>query len=248
MTVVSISQSFYFPWLGFWEQCALTDVLVHYNDVAFSKGSLTNRVQIKTEAGQEWLTVPLQKFALGTPIDQILTATNADWIDKQRRLFSHAYNDAPYVTEAQTLLDNQLASFVASQSNQLVDLLVGSFDATLPVITDAINTKAPKVTSSTDLLATGSKGDRVLAIVKEVGGTTYLTGWGARNYLDHQRFEDEGIQVRYVDYSRTQYRQCHGEFTPYVSVLDAVANVGWQGLSQVTRPQSISWRDAMARA
>ena len=48
MTTVVISQPMFFPWVGMFEQIALADVYVHYDDVQFSKGSFTNRVQLKT--------------------------------------------------------------------------------------------------------------------------------------------------------------------------------------------------------
>lgn len=37
----------FFPWVGFLEQLKLVDVYVFYDDVQFSKGSFTNRVQVK---------------------------------------------------------------------------------------------------------------------------------------------------------------------------------------------------------
>ncbi|NBX37756.1 MAG: hypothetical protein EBR10_11170, partial [Planctomycetes bacterium] len=48
---IVISQSMYFPWVGFLEQMSLADIFVVYDDVQFSKGSFTSRVQAKTAAG-----------------------------------------------------------------------------------------------------------------------------------------------------------------------------------------------------
>ncbi len=58
--VVVISQPMLFPWAGMFEQIRLADVYVHYPDVQFSKGSFTNRVQVKTAGGSRWLTLPLR--------------------------------------------------------------------------------------------------------------------------------------------------------------------------------------------
>ena len=35
--------------------------------------------------------------------------------------------------------------------------------------------------------------------------------------------------VKYMEYKLTKYRQLHGEFTPYVSILDLIANCGKTG-------------------
>ena len=48
---IVISQPMYFPWMGFFQQIAIADVFIFYSDVQFSKGSFTNRVQIKTSNG-----------------------------------------------------------------------------------------------------------------------------------------------------------------------------------------------------
>jgi hypothetical protein len=76
---VVISQPMYFPWVGMFEQIALADVFVFYTDVQFSKGSFTNRVQIKTPAGSTWMTVPLQDLKLGQSIDDVAVKPVAQW-------------------------------------------------------------------------------------------------------------------------------------------------------------------------
>src|SRR5690242_11364734 len=65
---VVISQPMFFPWVGMLEQLRLADTYVHYDDVQFEKGSFSNRVQIKTQAGVKWLTVPLRDKKLGQRI------------------------------------------------------------------------------------------------------------------------------------------------------------------------------------
>ena len=66
MTTVVVSQPMLFPWVGLFEQIRLADVFVHYDDVAFSKGSFFNRVQIKTlEVGSKWFNGPATTFRTG---------------------------------------------------------------------------------------------------------------------------------------------------------------------------------------
>ena len=68
---VVISQPMYFPWAGILEQVRLSNVFVHYEDVQFTRGSFSNRVQVKTEKGMHWLTVPLKNFILGQQINKL---------------------------------------------------------------------------------------------------------------------------------------------------------------------------------
>jgi hypothetical protein len=95
---------------------------------------------------------------------------------------------------------------------------------------------------SRDLGICGSSSQRLLDLTIKVGGATYITGHGARNYLNHEIFENAGITVQYINYQLSDYPQIHGAFTPYVSALDLVANCGPQG-SEVIRSTTIPWRE-----
>ncbi len=240
MTVVTISQPFFMPWLGFFEQLAQSDVHVHYTDVAFSKGSFVNRVQIKTARGQQWMTLPLKKHPLGTPIDKLELAADDNVDATLRQQFLAAYQETPYVDESVTLLDqfwcdgNQpLHRQLTTTTELLTSVVLGDHFAN------------PRFCSIDDLNVAGSHSQRVLDVVKQLGGTIYLTGWGARNYLDHEEFESQGVEVRYVNYSKTEYPQLFPPFTPYVTCLDMIANVTAEDRRGVLHPRSISWRDAL---
>jgi len=78
-------------------------------------------------------------------------------------------------------------------------------------------------------------------------GKVYITGHGAANYLDHQLFEKAGISVEYMNYKMRPYKQAYGQFTPYVSILDLIANAGKAGKKYLT-PQTISWKKFLERA
>ena len=79
---------------------------------------------------------------------------------------------------------------------------------------------------SSEYGALGTSSEKLLSITLEEGGTRYLTGHGARNYLDHHLFEDHNVSVEYIDYPLEQYQQLHGAFDPYVSIIDTIANLG----------------------
>ena len=89
--------------------------------------------------------------------------------------------------------------------------------------------KPTEIFFSSQMEIPGASSQRVLDVVRRVGGTTYITGHGARNYLDHELFERQGVRVEYIDYQKIPYPQLHGEFTPFVSALDLIANVGKAG-------------------
>lgn len=232
MKSVVISQPMFFPWIGLFEQIRLADVYVHYDDVQFSKGSFSNRVQIKTERGSHWLTVPLRDVALGQTIREVQSDERKDWRSSHLSLLRQAYAGAPFVGEMLELVRAVYARPAAS----LADVAVESLHA---VCAYYCLGDPETFLFSSQMDIGGSSSERVLNVVKTVGGTRYITGHGAKNYLDHELFEANGVAVEYIEYRKIPYPQLHGEFTPYVSILDLIANVGKEGIACLqsgTRP------------
>ncbi len=232
--VVVISQPMLFPWVGLFEQIRLADVYVHYTDVQFSKGSFVNRVQIKTAKGAHWLTVPLRGLALGQTIAEVLVDDRKDWRRSHLDLLAQAFARAPFRREALDLAEHTYAR----RAERLVDIVVAGLEA---VMTFFGLDQGCKVLRVEELGIDGSGSERVLAIVQALDGRTYVTGHGARNYLQHEAFDRAGIGVEYMDYRKTPYPQLHGEFTPYVSILDLISNLGRDG-ARCIHSGTLHWR------
>lgn len=232
---VVISQPMLFPWVGMLEQVRLADVYVHYSDVQFSKGSFVNRVQFKTAQGSRWLSVPLQGLSLGQRIDQVQIDRSRGWRQQHLQLLAQAYAGAPYLKEMLALVEEVYAADPLT-----IDRLS---EASLLAVCGYFGLdQGTRFVSVAALGVAGVGSQRVLDIVQTLGGDTYVTGMGARNYLDHQAFERAGIRVEYMDYRKLSYPQLHGEFTPYVSSLDLIANCGRQGLHYL-QSGTLNWRE-----
>ncbi len=232
---VVITQPMLFPWVGLLEQIELADVLVNYADVQFSKGSFTNRVQIKEPAGTRWMTVPLEKFHLGARIDEVKPASNVDWRAQHLRMLEQAYEAAPYAGDMLALV----RSVYEADYTNMGALALASTRAVCRYLGIELDRK---FVDAPELDIPGRNTDRVLAIVQKLQGDTYITGHGAKNYLAHAEFEQHGITVEYMNYAMRPYAQLHGAFTPFVSSLDLIANQGPAG-KQYVSPQTLNWRE-----
>ncbi len=223
---VVISQPMFFPWVGMFEQIALADVYVHYSDVQFSKGSFTNRVQIKTVRGSQWLTVPLSKCRLGLRINEVRIDNDRPWRADHLKALRDSYADAPFA--------EQMMALVGGVYDRTYDTIAAMSQASLAAVCDYFDlTRGRRFVHIDELGVPGSSSRRVLDVVHAVGGTEYITGHGALNYLDHELFEREGVSVSYMDYQKLPYDQLHGAFTPFVSILDLIANKGKAGRSLI---------------
>lgn len=230
----------YFPWVGMFEQIQLADICVYYDDVQFSKGSFTNRVQIKTDSPQgfNWMTIPLKNLKLGVNINEVEIDNQKNWQHQHLEQLKQAYKKAPYKTEIidiVTHLFESNATTVAEVSKMSMALIVDYFNLS----------DSKEFYLSSQLNIQGNSSGRVCQIAKHFNATHYITGHGAKNYLDHALFEGNGIRVEYMDYLRSPYPQQCGDFNPHVSILDLIANVGKEGVHYI-KSSTKYWKEFLA--
>jgi hypothetical protein len=235
---VVISQPMFLPWVGLFEQVRLADVFVHYDDVQLPQGrSFMARVQVKTADGVAWLTAPLDRKRSGRLINQVVFAAD-DWRDRHLKTLRHAYGKAPYFA----LMFNLVRQIYCHATDNLAEFNIHATETIARCLG-----LAPVFRRSSQIGISGSSTPRLVEFCLAAGADTYVTGHGALNYLEHDKFEERSVAVRYMDYRRLPYPQLHGEFTPYVTVLDAIANVG-EGAGRLVASGSVPWRDVVARA
>jgi hypothetical protein len=225
-----ISQPMLFPWVGLLEQAQLADTYVHYDDVQFSKGGFLNRVQIKTAQGVQWLTIPIACAHSSTQIIDVQVNRTTGFREKHLRTLRQAYAQAPY----RELMLDLVASVYATRSDWLADLTIASVEA----LWDAFSVRPSLSMRSSGLFVPGTNSERVLTLCQKLGATTYVSGHGGKNYLDHVAFHEAGIDVQYMNYECREYPQLHGIFTPFVSALDLLANLGPEGRTQIASHSS----------
>ncbi|GAI81614.1 unnamed protein product, partial [marine sediment metagenome] len=71
-----------------------------------------------------------------------------------------------------------------------------------------------EIYSASQLNVKGGKTELLVSIVKELDGNVYLSGAGARNYLDESVFKKEKIEILYYQYGSFIYPQLWGKFIP----------------------------------
>lgn len=213
-----VLQPGYLPWLGFFDQMRRADIFVYYDDVQYDKHGWRNRNRIKTPDGPAWLTVPVRNHGLEQPL--ILDAeidSRTPWARKHVGSLRQYYAKAPhfkrYLPEIEELLNRRW--------ERIVDL-----DLAVVAMMAGWLRLSPEVHRSSTLGIGGEKTGRLVALCRHFGATRYLSGSAARDYLEVDQFEQQGIAVAWQDYQHPVYPQLHGAFVPYLSALDLLLNCG----------------------
>ena len=77
--------------------------------------------------------------------------------------------------------------------------------------------------------------ERIVNICRAVGASTYLSGAGAKVYLDPAEFEAAGIELLFQEFKTPEYPQLYGDFEPYMGVIDVLMNCGDESLGIIRR-------------
>ena len=223
---VVIHQPDFIPYLGFFQRFLTADLFIVQDAVQFSKRGWTHRDKIKTQAGEAWISLNLRKHPHTTLINQILLSEDTCWQKNHLKTLKVNYQKAPFFDEIFPLLSNihESASPLMTDLNmQIIELLMDLFDVRLPFV------------FASTLGARGRSNELLISQLKEVGATHYLSGNGARDYMQPEKFIQAGIEVVWQQFTHPVYPQQFGAFVPYLSSLDVLFNCGVTASRKILR-------------
>lgn len=210
--IVSIHQPHYFPWLGLLDKIACSDVHIVLDSVQFRKRYFQNRAQYATLSGPKFLSLPVQSKGIERHDLIIQKALLLDYNDlsKHYSTLKHNYGKAP----GWGLIQDRLYEILHTAHTHLLDLNMELLLLSLHVFN--ISTRIELATELESTLATvGVKSDRILALTQAVEGQVYLSGNGARSYMDEHIFKEAQVDVVYQKFDSPTYPQHRsGAFLP----------------------------------
>ncbi|KUI15634.1 hypothetical protein AU192_07145 [Mycobacterium lehmannii] len=216
-----ILQPSYIPWRGYFHQIQKADVFVFYDDVQYDRGGWRNRNRVKTANGSVWLTIPVAKkgsVEAGAAINTIRIDWNRQWTKSHWTTIRQAYSKAPFFETYRGILER----IYGRHPELLADFTI---ESTIE-IAGLLGLAGKRFVRSSQLKAEGTKTDRLISILQQVGATHYISGPSARNYLEEDKLAGAGISLEYLDYAYRPYSQLHPPFDPQVSILDLLMMVG----------------------
>lgn len=206
--IVSIHQPAYLPWLGLVEKIALADRFVVLDTVQFNARAFQHRTLYSTEEGPRYLTLPVHAAGhqqLGTPIRDIAIA-DARAMPRHFKTLRQRYARLP----GWARIEESLAEILHAPTRMLLDAALATMQLTLRCFRVA----TPVVLASS-VPASGRKGELMLSLARQAGGTTYLSGSGARAYMEPAAFERAGVRLAYQDFRHPAYPQgLRADFQP----------------------------------
>lgn len=198
---------------------AAVDEFILYDDMQFTRRDWRNRNQIKVPQGVQWLTVPVlvkgkyhQKIR-ETEID------GADWAVSHWKSMMQNYRRAPHFAEISSWLEPLYLEENFTHISHLNRRFIEAICAYLGIKTT--------ITNSWDYTLLDGKTERLANLCLQAGGSEYISGPAAKDYLDEKVLSDMGVKLIWFDYAGyPAYPQQWGEFTHGVTILDLLFNCG----------------------
>lgn len=231
MRTIAITQPTYLPWMGYFEMIYQADVFVFLDSVQFEKQCWQSRNRIRTPSGDTiWLSAPVSKHPLSTPLSDIELAPNpANWRKKHLKSIIANLQKAPFFPDIEPYLSEFYTrphTLLADQNIELITELCSHIGLETEFV------------RSSELSVPGQREELLINICREFSGDRYYSNAGSSDYLDESRmdFEKAGIRLDYQDWEHPVYEQMGEGFVSHLSVIDGLACIGREKtLEEVSR-------------
>ncbi|RYE29208.1 MAG: wbmP [Hyphomicrobiales bacterium] len=220
--LVAIHQPNFFPWMGYFDKIRRADVFIFLDAVDYPRagsggmGSWCNRVQVNIQEEARWVTCPLKRATLGTPINAIAIDDGQPWRAKLLRTLDANYRKAAHYHHAMALLE----PLIVSPNNNLATFNIAAIQAIAHYL--GMETRFVRQSS---LSGEGRATDLLISLVRAVDGQAYLAGGGAGGYQQDEAFAAARMDLVYQGFEPRSYGK-ETKFIAGLSIIDYLMHDG----------------------
>lgn len=229
MISCAMHQPHYFPWLGYLNKMACVDKFVILDEVQLERKSNMYRNKLSTTDGKEkFITVSFERTGyMERKFNEIQINNSENWQATQINFIMSNYKKAPFF--------NEIWPYIEPVFNEKFDMLDNLVERTVLIEKDLFDIKTEIIKQSTLEYGEEERNNELLIhLCKDISADFYLSGNGARKYMDLDLFKRNGIDVDYQQFTYPVYEQKH-DFVPNLSALDVLFNCGIEGSRKILR-------------
>lgn len=214
---IGVMQPYLFPYLGYFQLINAVDIFVIYDDVQYIKNGWINRNRILSNKNAFLFTFGVKKDSMNKCINQRSYAedTYLSTRNKFLKTLFYTYQKAPYFNEV-----NELVVDILNYD----DLNVSKFNTnSLRKLCDYMNINTRFILSSSLERTKGLDAeDAIIEINKILDGHCYINAIGGMKLYSPEKFEENGIKLRFLKTNDIVYPQFGEQFIPNLSIIDVL--------------------------
>lgn len=210
-------QPYFLPYLGQFDLLDQADVWIVYDAAQYIRHGWVNRNRVlHPTSGWQYITAPVKKHPLTTPINQI-EISGADWKTDIFKQLCHYRMDAPFYKEVIGFLEESFSG----DDTSLAKLNVTLFRATARRL--GIQTPI-YVFSEMGLSIEPARGAEALALAlcRAVGASEYINPPGGVDLYSPEGFAEHGIKLTIQSFTNMTYTCGRFQFIPGLSISDVL--------------------------
>ena len=212
---LGIMQPYFIPYIGYWQLMNAVDKYIVYDDVNFIKGGWINRNRILVNGEPKYFNIPMLGSSPHKLLNEVEVNHNEKLKNKNMRVIEGAYQKAPYYNEVKDLLEK----IMNGEQKSISDFILNSFK----IINEYLEIDTELILSSTLNKDCSLKGqDKVLSICELLGATEYYNAIGGQELYSFEEFKKHGIDLKFLETGKIEYKQFHNEFQSNLSIIDVM--------------------------
>ncbi len=228
---VSVMQPYLFPYIGYYQMIAASDIFVFYDNVDFIQRGWINRNRIISKEDSQYFTVPLKKVKQGQLINEVLMHDFLEWKENFIKTLRFTYQKAPYFEQTFTFIENFLSE---NDTEKISDLACHSVKSVLNLINCSTN-----ILNSSELSVDFNEADKVqkiILILQELNANEIILPPGSTSLYSQDDFSKSHIKVSFMKLPGAEYRQFGNKpFKPYLSIIDVMMFNDIQNVSEMIK-------------
>ena len=210
---IAVMQPYFFPYVGYWQLLNLVDVFVIFDDVNYIKKGYIDRNTILVNGDLLPLKLELIGASQNKMISEIDVGSNRP---KLLKTIEFAYKKSKFYKSFFPVVD-KILGFPENNLARYLELSIRELALYLGISTKIVNS------SSFQYPETGK--DKIIPMVRGLGGHAYINMRGGRSLYDIEHFKQNNLSLVFIENYQRPYGQMSKTFIPNLSILDLLFNV-----------------------
>ncbi len=207
-------QPYFLPYIGYFQLISAADKFVIYDNIEYTKKGWINRNRMLSNKRDTLFSIALKK---APDHAHVCEREIADSFKRAKFLnqIKGAYSRAPYFSDTYKVIEEIIQNPETNLFNYIKHS-VKSICAHLDIDTKIITS------SEVNIDHTLKGQDKVIAICRELGASTYINASGGKDLYTREAFLSDGITLKFIETQPFQYPQFGEDFIPWLSILDVM--------------------------
>ena len=216
---VTICQSNYIPWKGYFDLISKVDLFIFHDDLQYTKNDWRNRNLIKTQNDLKWITIPCGSNEKRL-INEVVIE-DPSWQKKHWQMIKLNYKKATYFNEYKDFFEEFYLNNEWKSLSELNQFLI------INIVKRFLNNNKTKFEKSEKYNLKSAKDKRLIELLKKSKAITTTLVQQQKIILKIAHLKVAKSKIHWMNYKNYKiYDQLYGKFEHQVSILDLLFNLG----------------------